>query len=94
MENDIRLEDLPPTYQQIARVIGLENIVKLARELGGESLYFPKLDICLARMKKQKIIEEFKGGNYGELSRKYKVTSSWVRQIIRKHRREKVANVG
>lgn len=94
MENEIRLDDLPPTYQQIAMVIGIENVVKLGRELGGEQFYLPKLDVCLARVKKRKIIDEFKGGNYGELARKYGVTSFWVREIIKKHRREKVSNVG
>ncbi|MDL1936608.1 hypothetical protein FBQ80_13695 [Candidatus Brocadia sp. AMX2] len=48
MENEIRLDDLPPTYQQIAMVIGIENVVKLGRELGGEQFYLPKLDVCLA----------------------------------------------
>ncbi|GAN34859.1 MAG: Mor transcription activator family protein [Candidatus Brocadia sinica] len=90
MENEIRLDDLPPTYQQIAMVIGIENVVKLGRELGGEQFYLPKLDVCLARVKKRKIIEEFKGGNYGELARKYGVTSFWVREIIKKHRREMI----
>ncbi|RIJ91097.1 MAG: hypothetical protein DB853_09125 [Candidatus Brocadia sp.] len=80
MENEIRLDDLPPTYQQIAMVIGIENVVKLGRELGGEQFYLPKLDVCLARVKKRKIIEEFKGGNYGV----------WVREIIKKHRREMI----
>jgi Mor family transcriptional regulator len=94
MENDIRLEDLHPTYQQIARVIGIENVVKLGKELGGEQFYLPKLDICLFKVKERKIIEEFKGGNYGELARKYGVTSFWVRKIIKKHRRKKVSNVG
>ncbi|MCE7913065.1 MAG: hypothetical protein DCC43_16160 [Candidatus Brocadia sp.] len=74
MENDIRPNDLPLTYQQIARVIGIENAVKLGKELGGEQFYLPKLDICLARVKKRKIIEEFKGGNYGALAWKYGVT--------------------
>lgn len=94
MENDIRLEDLPSTYQQIARVIGIENVIKLGKELGGESFYLPKLDVCLARVRERKVVEEFKGGNYVELGRKYGVTSFWVRKIIKKHRREKVSNVG
>lgn len=94
MENDIRPNDLPSTYQQIARVIGIENAVKLGKELGGEPFYLPKLDICLARVKRRNLIKEFNGGNYGELAKKYGVTSTWVRQIIRKHRREKATNVG
>ena len=94
MENDICPNDLPPTYQQIARVIGIENAVKLGKELGGEQFYLPKLDICLARVKKRKIIEEFKGGNYREIAMKYGVTSFWVRDIIREHRRQKLSNAG
>ncbi|KKO20915.1 MAG: hypothetical protein DCC43_11955 [Candidatus Brocadia sp.] len=94
MENDIRPNDLPAYYQQIAKVIGIENAIKLGKEFGGEQFYLPKLDICLARVKKRKIIEEFKGGNYGALAGKYGVTSAWVRQIIREHRREKATNVG
>ncbi len=94
MENDIRLDDLHPTYQQIAKVIGIENVIKLGRELGGESFYLPKLDVCLARVKERKIVEEFKGDNYMELGRKYGVTSAWVRKIIKKHRRNKVLNAG
>ncbi len=94
MENEIRLDDLHPTYRQIATVIGVENAVKLGRELGGESFYLPKLDICLARVKERRIVEEFKGGNYVELARKYRVTSVWVRNIVKKHRRERASNVG
>ncbi|KAB2836187.1 MAG: DNA-binding protein [Candidatus Brocadia sp.] len=90
MVNDIRLEDLHPTYQQIARIIGLENVIKLGRELGGEQFYLPKLDVCLSRVKARKIIEEFKCGNYGELARKYRVTSFWVREVVRKHQREMI----
>ncbi len=94
MENDIHLEDLHSTYQQIARIIGIENVIKLGKELGEEQFYLPKLDLCLSRVKNRKIIEEFKSGNYQELARKYGVTSFWVRNIIRKHRREKVSNAG
>lgn len=94
MENDIRLEDLHPTYQQISKVIGMENTIKLGRELGGETFYLPKLNTCLSMIRERKIIEEFKGGNYIELGRKYGVTSAWVRNIIKKHRRKKVLNIG
>ncbi|TLD40612.1 MAG: hypothetical protein JETT_3110 [Candidatus Jettenia ecosi] len=94
MENDIRPDDLHPTYQQICRVIGIENTVKLGKELGGEQFYLPKLDMCLARVKKRKIIEEFNGSNYKELAMKHGFTSFWVRYIIKEHRRKKVLNAG
>lgn len=94
MENNIQFEDLHPTYQLVARVIGVDNAIKLGKELGGEQFYLPKLDACLAGVRERKIIEEFKGGNYRELAVKHGVTSRWVRDIIKKHRNEKVLNVG
>lgn len=94
MENDIRLEELHPTYQQISKVIGIENALKLGKELGGEQYYLPSLNTCFSRVKERKIIEEFKGGNYKELGRKYGVTSDWVRIVIKKHRRKKESNIG
>lgn len=94
MENDIHPGDLHPTYQQIAKVIGTESAIKLGKELGGETFYLPKLNLCLSRVKKRKIIEEFKGGNYKELGSKYGVTSAWIRQIIKEHRRKNVSNIG
>lgn len=90
MGNDIQFDDLHPTYQQIARVIGIENALKLGRELGGEQFYLPKVDICLSKVRDRKIIEEFKGGNYVEIARKYGVTSNHVRQLIKKHRSEMI----
>lgn len=92
MENNIQLEDLNPTYQLVARVIGVENAIKLGKELGGEHFYLPKWDVCQAKARRRKIIEEFKAGNYRELAKKYGVTSRWVRDIINEHRRKKASN--
>ena len=43
IELQIRFEDLPATYQMIAKAIGIENALRLGEELGGEQICFPRL---------------------------------------------------
>lgn len=94
MENKVCLEDLHPTYQQIARVIGIENTLKLGREFSGEQVYLPKLNNCISRERNRKIVEEFKGDNYEELAKKYGLTTFWIRKLVKKHRCKNVSKVG
>ncbi len=84
MGNNISLEELHPTYQAIARVIGIENALKLGQEFGGEGFYLPKLNINLSKARDKKIIEEFNGSNLNELAKKYGVTTRWVRTVLKK----------
>lgn len=78
----IKMEDLPLIYQALAKIIGPENTLKLAEEFGGQELYFLKLRLLKER--DRRIIEEFNGGNTRELAKKYGVTPSWVREILKK----------
>lgn len=40
----ITIEDLEEPYQDIASIIGIENYVKLCEEIGGSSLFIPKIE--------------------------------------------------
>ena len=58
----IRFEDLNPLYQDISRIIGMETTIKLGLELGGETLYFPRLDRgtgALIKARKRQIFDEY-----------------------------------
>lgn len=86
-ENSIPLEELHPTYQQLARIIGLDNVLKLAREIGGEQIYLPKIDSNKSPFiaaRNRRIIEEFKtsGATVADLARKYKLTRGNIYEII------------
>lgn len=83
MINEIRIEELHPTYQQIAKIIGLENALKLGQEIGGEQFYLPRLDSLagpLVKVKHRKIIEELKqpGASVAIVARKYRLTQRQI----------------
>lgn len=78
----IKIEDLLPIYQALSKNIGLENTLKLAEEFGGQEIYFPKLR--LTKERDRMIIKEFTGGNTKELAKKYSVTPSWIRQVLKR----------
>ena len=85
--HNIALEDLHPTYQVFASLIGVENALIIGRELGGTNMYLPKLDIEQMRYIRERnhnIVEEFNGQNHNELARKYKLTDITIREILKK----------
>lgn len=92
--SDIKMEELHPTYRQIAKIIGIENALKLGKEIGGESLYLPKLTSHyspLLRERDRKIAAEFGTMPTNQLARKYGITSRWVYESVRRVREEKKA---
>ncbi len=86
---EITIEDLPGGYQEIGKIIGVENAVKLSEKLGGLSYYFPQLDAVLRKKRDQVIQREFKTGKWPsvsaacrELAIRYGLTEVWIREII------------
>lgn len=86
-DNEITLDDLPETFRDIAEVIGLDAAMALVRHCGGQSPYIPKMDSCQRSAKYRQIYEEYKQSKsscvYAELSRKYDLSESHVRAIVR-----------
>jgi len=87
MIKEIRVEELHPTYQHIAKIIGLENALKLGQEIGGEQIYLPKLESLtgpLVKVRHRKIIEELKspGATVAIVARKYRLTQRTIYTII------------
>lgn len=92
--SDIKMEELHPMHQQIAKIIGVENTLKLAKEIGGEQIYIPKLTSHyspLLRERDRKIAAEFGTMPVIQLARKYGITSRWVYESVRRVRNEKKA---
>lgn len=79
---ELKPEDLPDPYRSLCEMIGLDNALKLADKYQGTAIYLPKLDAAIRKIRDDKIKEEFDGGNYRELARKYGLTEVWVRQLI------------
>lgn len=78
----VRLEDLPESYQEIARSVGVECALKLSECLGGRGFYFPQLDKILIPMRNKLIRREFNGANHWALARKYHLSERWIREIV------------
>lgn len=81
-EQTVRIEDLPSEFQIVARTIGIENALELARKVGGERLYIPRINVLLRGIIYRAVKEEFNGSNYRELAQKYGYTVRWIRAIV------------
>ena len=82
LARDLTLEMLSSElYRQIAEAIGVDNLYKLAKVVGGATVYIPLADSLTRPVRDSRIKEEFNGYNHPELAKKYGVTERWVRQL-------------
>ncbi len=81
--NEITIEDLPEEFKDIAETIGMEALIDLLKLRGGESVYFCKIETVGRNARNRRIHEEFNGTNYRQLAKKYKLTVSMIRQILK-----------
>lgn len=80
--NQIKLEDLPEIYQDMAEYIGIAAALELGEKMGGEDFYLPKIDNILARHRNKLIKADLASGlSYKQIARKYGITERWVRVI-------------
>ncbi|MRR15682.1 MAG: hypothetical protein EG826_04405 [Deltaproteobacteria bacterium] len=87
------IDELPDSYQPVAEIVGIENALKLAQHLGGLSYYYPRLDSLLRDKRDAQIRAEFTGCNHRDLARKYKLTESWIREIVQRRPADQQANL-
>jgi len=67
--------------REIARRIGVDNLLTLAEMLGGTTFYLPKADTLMRPLRNLQIKSEFNGYNHIELAIKYNVSERWVREL-------------
>jgi Mor family transcriptional regulator len=79
----VDVSDISETYQPVVSLIGLYNFLKLCRYAMGDELYFPMQESVLRNTRKRLIIQEYNGCNVSELSRKYNLTPSQIRNIVK-----------
>ena len=82
----ITLEMLSPAQREVAEVIGLENYIRLAHFVNGDTLYIPKytglVEDSERRARDDEIISRFDGFNYKELAQEYQLTPRTLYNII------------
>jgi Mor family transcriptional regulator len=89
VRDEVKIEDLHPKYQMIARIIGVDNALKLGEEIGGEALYLPKLTghrSPLLKLRNRRIYAQFDGSNVLQLSKKYGITPRRIYAILTRER--------
>lgn len=89
---EIIVDDLPESYQEVCRIIGIENALRLSEYLGGLPLYFPKLEKLISRKKIQYIHKHFNGTNHRELARATEYSERWVYEILHTSRGKRKKN--
>lgn len=82
LKSKIKVDELPEPYQTIFDLIGLENTLMIAKELGGTRHYFPKFESLFRDSRNQMIYNEFNGSNYREIAKKYNLSETRIREII------------
>lgn len=77
------------TYTDLVTAFGNEKAYGIVNVYRGELIYFPKLKSAAVR---DKILQEFTGYNYTELSRKYGYSERYIREIV-KYRAKSIKTV-
>lgn len=80
--DEIVITDLSENHQEYARVIGVQNLIKLSKEFGGTAIYIPKIEELIKYKKYRLILEEFDGGNISFLARKHHVSRGTIYNIL------------
>ena len=80
--DEITIDVVPEKYHYLVDLIGIENVLILAKNFGGTKLYIPMHDALARDIRNAKIRSDFNGGNYRELTKKYNLSESQIRNII------------
>lgn len=82
-QGEISATEMPEPFKALADLIGIENTLILAGKMGGSNIYIPKIETLYRGIRDKKIFEEFTGGNYLSLAKKYSITERRIRKIIK-----------
>ena len=83
-QEEVHIEFLKEGHRELARIIGIDNLFRLAREYGGTSVYIPSVDE-LNKIQKYISISEgiAEGVSAKKLARHYGVSESTVYKLAR-----------
>lgn len=80
---EITLDDLDEKNREIAKIIGIDNLLLLCEYFGGTRIYINKLEYVTAILRNRKIKEEYNGYNLQQIVRKYNLTENQVQRILK-----------
>lgn len=80
---NIRIEDIPEEYRDIAETLGMDSFLKLIRLCGGQTLYVPMMKTLEMEGRDREIRSLFNGGNYRSLAIQFRLSERQIRKIIK-----------
>lgn len=81
--SETRMEDIAERYQEIVKIVGIANFVKLSNYARGDEIYFPKVESVVSPARNRRIKKEFNGSNDKELAEKYNLTLKQIWNILK-----------
>lgn len=83
MYEDFRLEDVGDDLVAVAHFMGIDLFVEFCEEFGGQCLYFPGKKSLLRPSRNREIRKLFDGYNYEDLARRFGISVTQVRNVVR-----------
>jgi len=81
--SETRMKDIAERYQEIVKIVGIANFVKLSNYARGDEIYFPKVESVVSPARNRRIKKEFNGSNDKELAEKYNLTLKQIWNILK-----------
>lgn len=81
--SETRMEDIAERYQEIVKIVGIANFVKLSNYARGDEIYFPKVESVVSPARNRRIKKEFNGSTDKELAEKYNLTLKQIWNILK-----------
>lgn len=84
------VENLAEPYKSYAKIIGIDNLYRLAKFKGGKNIHIPKPERLFKEYIYQQVINEYAQGNITmrALARKYDIALVTVNNLIQKSYRK------
>lgn len=70
-------------YDYLVELIGVENTIKIMNEFGGSQVHFPMKRNVVMLFMPEIIGREFDGYNYTEFAKKYGISTSYIRKVLK-----------
>lgn len=81
--DELKIEDLPDKYREMARIVGIENTIKLAEHFGKDGFYFKSIEKLITKKKEKYIRSNFTGDNHTALAKATGYSPRWIYEILK-----------
>lgn len=81
---EILIESLHEDLHNMVDIVGIDNFIKIVKIYGGSAIYIPTYKTILIQERNKNIIKEYDGSNINYLRKKYNLTNSQIRKLLKK----------